>query len=134
MCPYCLHAPCRRESRVIRQVAEDRLVKTGWSVPITGLALVALLLLLSCASLRQAPDPARVLAQIEEYRAQEIELVRTTVADPERVGRFVELLAERDRLAARYAKQITEHREKLAVIAAVYDTGREDFQALRAGG
>ena len=98
---------------------------------IVGIAMVALTLL-SCTSLRQAPDPAKVLAQIAEYREQEISLVRETVEDPERADRLVTLLAERDRLTAQYAKRITEHREKLAALAADYDSRREDFEALLA--
>ena len=39
-------------------------------------ALLAAVLLLSCAGLTQPPDPAKVRAQIAEHRQQEIELVR----------------------------------------------------------
>ena len=107
-------------------------MKKVWSVPIAGLLLVALVLLNSCASLRQSPDPARVLAKIAEYREQEIQLVHSTVADPDRADRFIALLAERDRMAGEYVERITEHREKLAALAADYDARREDFESLLA--
>ena len=102
------------------------------AILLSTVAFLSLTLLLSCASLRQAQDPAQVMAQIAEYREQELELVRETVVDPERADRLVALLAERDRLTAQYAKRITEHREKLAVLAADYDSRREDFEALLA--
>ena len=50
---------------------------------IVGIAILAVTLL-SCASLKQPPDPAQIQAQIAEAREQEIELVRATVADPGR--------------------------------------------------
>ena len=92
---------------------------------VAGLAVI----LLSCASLRQPPDPVAIQAQIAEAREQEIELVRATVADPERAKRLLELLAERDRLVEEHAKRVIEHREKIAALAADYDARREDFEA-----
>jgi hypothetical protein len=94
--------------------------------------LLVMLLLVSCASLRQPPDPVEVQAQIAEARAQEIELVRETVADPDRAERLLELLVERDRLLAEHAQHVIEHREKIAVLAADYDARREDFEVLLA--
>lgn len=96
---------------------------------VAGIGLLALALL-SCASLRQPPDPAEVRAQIAEYRQQEIALVRNTVADPVRVERFLELLAERDRLVEKHARRVIEHREKIAALTADYDTRRGDFEVL----
>ena len=55
--------------------------------------------------------------------------MRSTVVDPDRAERLIVLLAERDRLAAQYAAQITQHREKLAALAVDYDSRREDFEA-----
>ena len=107
-------------------------MKTGWTVSIAGLAILALVLLPSCASLRPSSDPARLQAQIAEYREQELALIHSTVADPDRAERLIALLAERDRLAAQYAAQITEHRETVAALAANYDSRREDFEALLA--
>ena len=98
---------------------------------VAGIAVLAVTLL-SCASLRQPPDPARVRAQIAEYREQEKELVRNTVADPLRVEQFMELLDERDRLVAEHAKLVMEHREKIALMTADYDARREDFDVLLA--
>ncbi len=95
-------------------------------------ALLAIMLLPSCATLNQPPDPAKVRAQIAEYRQQEIELVRDTVSDPARAERLLQLLAERDRLVEEHAKRVIEHRAKMATLAADYDARREDFEALLA--
>ena len=105
-------------------------MKTPFNTLVSAAALLLVILLASCATLRQAPDPAKVQAQIAAYREQEIALVHATVADPGRAERLIMLLAERDRLAAEYAKRISEHRERLAALAADYDAGREDFEAL----
>jgi flagellar motility protein MotE (MotC chaperone) len=93
-------------------------------------ALLVMLLLASCATLRQPPDPVEIQAQIAEAREQEIALVRATVADPQRAERLLELLVERDRLVEEHARNVIEHREKIAVLAADYDARREDFEAL----
>ena len=108
-------------------------MKRGWSVPFAGLALVAVVLLHSCASLRQPPDPAKVQAQIAEAREQEIELVRATVADAGRAERFIELLRERDRLVEKHARLLIAHRERMAALTGDYDARREDFEVLLAG-
>jgi hypothetical protein len=91
-----------------------------------------LMLLASCATLNQAPDPAKLRAQIDAAREQELALVRETVADPVRAERFIELLVERDRLVEEHARLLAAHREKMAVLAADYDARREDFEALLA--
>ena len=106
-------------------------MKSSNVILVAGIAILALSLL-SCAGLRQPPDPAKVRAQIAEYRQQEIELVRNTVADPARVEHFLELLAERDRLVEKHATRVIEHREKIAALTADYDTRREDFEVLLA--
>ena len=94
--------------------------------------LVGLVLLASCATLKQAPDPAKVEAKIAAAREQELALVRATVADPGRAERFMELLRERDRLFEEHARLLMVHREQMAVLAADYDARREDFEALLA--
>lgn len=103
----------------------------------TGIFLAAavsagLILLASCAALKQAPDPAKVQAQIAAAREQELELVRATVADPARAERLIELLVERDRLVQEHTGLLVVHREKLAALTADYDARREDFEALLA--
>jgi hypothetical protein len=100
-------------------------------VPPTAV-LLGLILLASCATLRQAPDPVKVRAQIAEAREQELALVHATVTDPARAGRFVELLQERDRLVEEHARLLVAHREKLAALTADYDARREDFETLLA--
>lgn len=99
---------------------------------ILATALLAAALLLSCAGLRQPPDPAKVQAQIAEYRQQEIELVRDTVSDPARAERLLQLLAERDHLVETHAKRVIAHRQKMSALTADYDARREDFEALLA--
>ena len=95
-------------------------------------SMLAIVLLAACATLGQPPDPAKVRAQIAESREQEIELVRSTVTDPVRAGRLLDLLRERDRLVERHAEQLIVHRQKLAALTADYDTSREDFETLLA--
>jgi hypothetical protein len=94
--------------------------------------LLGFLLVASCATLGQPPDPAKVQAQIAEAREQEIELVLATVADPVRAERFLELLRERDRLVEQHAMGLVAYREKMAALAADYDARRDDFEALLA--
>ena len=106
-------------------------MKVSQGILVVGIAILAVSLL-SCASLRQLPDPEKVRAQIAEAREQEIELVRATVADPERAERLLELLVERDHLVSKHAKRVIEHRERIAALTADYDARREDFEALLA--
>ena len=94
--------------------------------------LLGILLLASCATLGQPPDPAKVQAQIAEAREQEIELVRATVADPLRAERLLDLLRERDRLVDEHARHLIAHRQKLAALTEDYDARREEFEALLA--
>jgi hypothetical protein len=106
-------------------------MKASQGILVVAIAMLAVTLL-SCASLRQPPDPEKVRAQIAEAREQEIELVRNTIADPGRAERLLELLTERDRLVKEHAQRVIEHRERIAALAADYDAGREDFEALLA--
>ncbi len=106
-------------------------MKVSQGILVFGIAILAVSLL-SCASLRQLPDPEEIRAQIAEAREQEIELVRATVADPERAERLLELLVERDHLVSKHAKRVIEHRERIAALTADYDARREDFEALLA--
>lgn len=94
------------------------------------IALPVTVVLASCAILERAPDPARVRAQIAEARTQEIELVRQTIADPERVERFIDLLGERDRLVEVFVQRISEHRREITAMSSDYDARREDFERL----
>ena len=96
------------------------------------LVVAGLVVVSSCATLGQAPDPDKVRAQIAAAREQEISLVRATVADPERAERLVELLHDRDRLVAEHATLLVAYRKKIAALSADYDARREDFEALLA--
>lgn len=111
--------------------SESGTIKAPKGILIVGIAVMAATLL-SCTGLLQRPDPVEVQRQVAEAREQEIELVRATVADPERAQRLLELLAERDRLVEEHAKRVIEHREKIALLTADYDARREDFEALLA--
>ena len=107
-------------------------MKTLGGMFLAAATLAGLVLLASCATLTRAPDPVKVQAQIAAAREQELALVRATVVDPGRAERFIELLAERDRLVEGHARLLAAHREKMAVLAADYDARREDFEALLA--
>ena len=94
--------------------------------------LLVIVLLASCATLGQPPDPAKVQAQLAESREQESALVRATVTDPERAERFLELLRERDRLVEKHAARLVAYRQELAMLTEDYEARREDFEALLA--
>ncbi len=102
----------------------------GFSLATT--ASLSVVLLVSCTTLGQPPDPAEVQAQITEALEQEIALVRATVADTGRSERFMELLRQRDRLVEKHARFLVAHRERMAALAADYDARREDLEALLA--
>lgn len=104
---------------------------------ITGIFLatvisVGFVVVSSCATLGQAPDPVKVQAQIAAAREQEIALVRETVGDPARAERLIELLRERDLLVEEHARLLIAHREKIAALSADYDARREDFEIVLA--
>jgi hypothetical protein len=107
-------------------------MKSIAAVFVATATFVGLVLLASCATLKQAPDPVKVRAQIAETREQELALVRATIEDPGRADRFIELLGHRDRLVAEHAGQLVAHRKRLAALTADYDARREDFEALLA--
>ena len=107
-------------------------MKSSAGILLTTIATLVALLLASCATLKQAPDPGKVQAQIAEARAQELALVRSTVADPARAERLLGLLVERDRLVEKHARLLMAHREQMAALAADYDARREDFEVLLA--
>ena len=105
-------------------------MKTFCAVLAAMIAAIAILLLPACALRKDAPDPAKVQEQIAEYRNQELDLVRSTVLDPERAGRLIDLLADRDRLTSDSAKEVAEYRERMTALNADYDSTRESFDEL----
>lgn len=112
-----------------RTGASARRALLGWgSVAAVFVAAV----IAGCASLNQAPDPAKIQREFAESRSEELELVRTTIADPERSERFVALLSRRDRLIERYAEDIAAHRHRIAALSTDYDTERGEFESLLA--
>ena len=82
----------------------------------------------ACASFQSAPDPARVEREIAASKASELELVRSTIRDPVRTERFIDLLAQREQLMQRFVGQIIDHRKRMKVLNADYNTERSDFE------
>jgi hypothetical protein len=88
------------------------------------------LLISACAAQKTAPDPARIEREIAEAKAGELDLVRSTIPEPGRAGRFIDLLAVREQLLHRYSRQISEHRERMWRLNADYDAERAEFETL----
>jgi len=103
--------------------------KTITAIVIASTAII-FLVLAACASRKEAPDPAAVQEQIAEYRAQEIELVRSTVLDDDRAERIIALLGERDRLISDHVKEINAYREEMSALNADYNAERKSFDVL----
>lgn len=100
---------------------------------IPGLALTAAILTVAaCSFQKTAPDPAQLEQQITDAKTKELELVRTTIEDPERVAQFIALLADRDRLIDSAANDVAQHRQAMARLNADYNAERTDFDALLA--
>ena len=108
-------------------------MKTTLSVLVAIIASISFLLLPACASRNEAPDPIKVQEEIAEYRNQELELVRITVADHDRADRLIQLLGERDRLISDHTKEINVYREQISALNADYNAKREIFDTLMAG-
>ena len=94
------------------------------------ITVIVVFVLAACVSRNEAPDPVAVQEQIAEYRAREIDLVRSTVLDTGRAERLVALLGERDRLISRHVKEINAYREEISALNADYDAQRESFDVL----
>jgi len=105
-------------------------MKTNVTTIAIAITAILVLVLAACASRKEAPDPVAVQEQIAEYRAQEIELVRSTVVDDDRADRLIALLGERDRLISDHVKEVTEHRNEIAALSADYNAERESFDML----
>jgi hypothetical protein len=105
-------------------------MKTTVTTIAIAITAILVLVLAACASRKEAPDPVAVQEQIAEYRAQEIELVRSTVVDDDRADRLIALLGERDRLISDHVKEVTEHRNEIAALSADYNAERESFDML----
>ena len=97
---------------------------------VIAIMATAVLALAACASRKEAPDPAAVQEQIADYRAQEIELVRSTVLDADRAERLIALLGERDQLISDHVQEIIAHRKEISVLNADYNAERESFDVL----
>ncbi len=99
-----------------------------------AVAFLATLILLmpACASRKEAPDPILVQKEIAEYRAQEIDLIRSTVLNRERADQLIELLGKRDQLVSESVEIITAYRKEMAALNADYHAERESFDMLMA--
>ena len=99
-----------------------------------AVAFLATLILLmpACASRKEAPDPILVQKEIAQYRAQEIDLIRSTVLDRERADHLIDLLGKRDQLVSESVEIITAYRKEMAALNADYHAERESFDMLMA--
>ncbi len=99
-----------------------------------AVAFLATLILLmpACASRKEAPDPILVQKEIAEYRAQEIDLIRSTVLNRERANHPIELLGKRDQLVSESVEIITAYRKEMAALNIDYHAKRESFDMLMA--
>lgn len=77
-----------------------------------------------------APDAAQIEEQIAASRVEEVEVVRSTIDDPERTQQFLELMDERDLLLERIANQVAEHRRVMNELNADYHAGRSQLESL----
>ena len=80
--------------------------------------LLAIFILGATGCAKQSPD----LAQL---RADEIDLVQSTVVDPVRATRFLELLEQRDQLIAETTVMMQQYRRELKSINADYYANRK---------
>jgi len=98
---------------------------------ITGcfVALVGALFLVACASQKAALDPAQIEREIAASKAEELELVRATIGEPERADMLIDLLGERDQLVERFTRQIAGHKAQMARLNADYGAERSEFEA-----
>lgn len=96
------------------------------------LTTAVVLSIAACSFQKTAPDPAEIERQIADAKAEELDLVRATIDDPERTTRFIDLLAERDRLIDDFVDDVARHRSAMARLDADYDAERSDFEALLA--
>lgn len=94
------------------------------------LAAITILQLAACSSHKEAPDPAAVQEQIANYRAQETDLVRSTVLDEGRADRIIALLDQRDRLISDHVNEIVAYRKEISALNADYNAQRESFSEL----
>jgi chromosome segregation ATPase len=107
-------------------------MKVTLTVLVATIAAISFLFLPACALRKEAPDPVKVQEEIAEYRNQELELIRSTVPDQERVDRLIQLLGERDRLLSDHTKEISAYREQMSALNADYNAERESFDVLMA--
>jgi hypothetical protein len=102
------------------------------SILILCSALIGFAIMLSlpaCSTSGEPPDPELIQQQIAESRKQELDLVRETVADPDRAERVIEALATRDELIEQYSEEINAHRERMNALSADYNTTRSALEA-----
>jgi len=102
--------------------------RTGTTVALTLAALAPLIL--GCALRKGPPDPAKVQQKMTATLNGEKALIRSTVAEPERAERLVELLGERDRLVAEHSEMVRSYRERMRTLNADFGAERESFEAV----
>jgi hypothetical protein len=91
--------------------------------------LAASLILLGCVSSKPR-DFASLLQLMQDRGSEEQQLVRTAVADPARAAVVLDLLSQRDGLAADYGAAMTRYEAALRSLDRSYDASRQDFDQL----
>lgn len=89
-----------------------------------------MLYLQGCSSGSQSRDPAAIRAAVLEARAEEQQLIRTTIQDARRLDNFLVLLDRRDEALRIYVAEIEEYRRDFELLNADYAAQRTDFEKL----
>ena len=105
-------------------------MKSTNTVSVAILMAITVLQLSACSSSKEAPDPAAVREQIADYRAQETDLVRSTVLDDDRADRLIALTDQRDRLISDHVNEVIAYRKEISALNADYNAQRESFSEL----
>ena len=90
----------------------------------------AMLYLQGCSSGSQAPDLAAIRAAVLEARAEEQQLIRSTIQYPRRLDASLLLLERRDEALRIYVSEIEKYRRDFELLNADYAAQRTDFEEL----
>jgi len=97
---------------------------------VTPLAVIALTLLVGCASKSKALDPDELQANMAESQAEFRELIAREIDDPARAKLFAALADERDSLVSRHSAYVQSYSRSLKKLNSDYSATREDFDNL----
>jgi hypothetical protein len=90
--------------------------------------VVAMTMVLGCATGSEPIDPEAVQARIADSRAEFRALAESTIEDSGRAGQFVSLLDERDALITTHARAVQQYAETMKSLNTEYDATRDDFE------